>query len=95
MTDLAENDFNNESKKKAHSFITDGKLIVSIPEISTSQKHTVYYINVSYEQTTWTVFRRYSQFDELHRTIITFNSSLNTICQLPTKTYLSPNPKGV
>jgi len=94
MTDLAENNSNSVSKKKTHSFATDGKLIVSIPEISTSQKHTVYYINVSYEQTAWTVFRRYSQFDELHGTIIKFDSSLNTICPLPTKTYLSPNPKG-
>ena len=94
MTDLVvgSNDDSNNNDNK-HSIISN-KLIVSIPEFSTSQEHTVYYINVSYEQINWTIFRRYSQFNELNESLILFDKSIKTICTLPTKTYLSPNPKG-
>ena len=86
----------NESiaKENPDDFVTDGKLLISIPEFSTSQEHCVYYVSISYERTAWTIFRRYSQFNQLHSALISCEPSISTTCPLPKKTYLSPNPKG-
>ena len=82
------------AKEKPDDFVTDGKLVISIPEFSTSQEHCVYYVSVAYEGTAWTIFRRYSQFNQLHSTLVSCEPSISTTCPLPKKTYLSPNPKG-
>ena len=97
MTDLVvhqQQQQNNIDTNNTTGFITDDKLMIQVPEFSTDQEHTVYYINVSYEQIHWTVFRRYSQFSELNESLIFINENVKKICPLPTKTYLSPNPKG-
>ena len=88
MTDLVvhqQQQQNNIDTNNTTGFITDDKLMIQVPEFSTDQEHTVYYINVSYEQIHWTVFRRYSQFSELNESLIFINENVKTICPLPTK----------
>ena len=80
--------------KNPDDFVTDGKLLISIPEFSTSQD-TLYIMSTFHTNGLLrTIFRRYSQFNQLHSALISCEPSISTNCPLPKKTYLSPNPKG-